>query len=99
MALQRYSERRIYPSIWLKANEAQIGILVMQLDASLCLERKTNLDDGIVIYRHNLNDYHVVGTTFDSVYSDAIGMEVPSELDRFIKRAEVLNLNFEIVED
>lgn len=91
MALQGYRERVLYPSVTIQATFREIGLLVMGLDVELELERKTVLDDGLVIYR-NLNKYRIVGNSDEIVCDTLFDEDMPLDLSRFIRRMNKLQI-------
>lgn len=92
MALQNYKERVIYPSILLTATPSQMGMLVMGMDVQLELERKTLLDDGVVIYRNGML-YRCIGNSDEIVCDGYFDEDIPLDLSRFISKAKSLNLS------
>jgi hypothetical protein len=92
MALQNYRERVVFPTAVLKATPLEVGRLVMSMDVWLELERKTILDSGVMIYRHD-DMYRLIGNADEIVHHKQFEELIPADLSEFINKASNLGLS------
>lgn len=95
MAVQRFTERTIYPGVKFSASEEQIGWLILRFQVSICLEHRTTTPEGLIVYRDG-DMYTVRGTSDNVVRSSIIEKAVNSEIEELLLRLTCINLPFEV---